>query len=1008
MKKRLECRDWLGLEKNEIGDDCLTAGKKAVFDFPHTEDLCSYDGIALTLRREGTRELWLEAALVPLPIGRPEFIDRTSARILVPPGETRAEILFSQFDYRRLTGAHLKYISSVEIMVLAGEIGEESGEENGEENGEETVAVENIVLCRSGDFHVTAEVYSLAGEAGERLGYRLWAENEKDSPCYVTVGTEVYGRETVPYEYPDHLVLAPGERRLVEVSAIVPEELAEGGWEEKVLEWIPDGDGSRKVRLSLYTARVLPHPRLLHTEDKWDRLKAVIGQRKELQKLLTETYVSQAEAWQVPEPYSGKEYVYESPSQDPFLKTAIAWKLTGEKRFERKILRYLEGFLDEERGYLATEYSYFCFIESKEEYAKGDFKVRRACSAGWVQEGEFMTKIAVVYDLLYDSSAITAAMHEKMERCMRNYMEFESWRLLDGDGNNFQLSEASAALCFACLLQDYTWVNRFLSGCNGLYELMGSVFSDDGSYFEGASGYMRLAAEILLSTAIVCDHHNLNFKDVLVPASCDRFVLHSPWALRKETAEDKKPFLGMSFERFEKVRKPCRRLKEYFDNLYSLLTPEGILFSVNDSNEQSLTPVMEIAYYVYRDPKYLSVIDPASPRELLYGIHMAEEPAEQENASRLVKGNGFAVLRERQASYTQAVLKFGQHGGYHGHYDRLSLLSVIKDNRTFHNQEFTWYGYDSFLFKMWVQTSLAHNMVVVDHRMQEPAPCECIYYESGDTYQAVCAQTTCRWSDPPYGGQTPYLYRFPEEKCAAEGRYILPGKRRQGEIGEYSEPVFQRRLLILVDGICILWDYAEGEEEHEYDCLYHPLGSMKTEGLEFYQHTARFDSDPYGAGQFIMNCHWYHGNGVVKMTFENDGKMVNPNDIIEYTKHTALYRAYPASGDVLAGRYPQRSDTFEREEEYQMPDFEADTCKKTIGFCQRGKKAGFITLLETGNGPELIKSVIACSYEKIRIEETSGKVLEIEVKGMDEKERKKIEVHVNSAAGRNIGDDQDK
>ena len=122
------------------------------------------------------------------------------------------------------------------------------------------------------------------------------------------------------------------------------------------------------------------------------------------------------------------------------------------------------------------------------------------------------------------------------------------------------------------------------------------------------------------------------------------------------------------------------------------------------------------------------------------------------------------------------------------------------------------------MFKMWVQTSMAHNMTVVDCRMQKPSFCRCIYYadhervdgEKGfrayggrkedrierggadigrpqEMFSAVCAQTVTEWIDPPYGGQTPYLPIFPEEKCAREGRYILPAEcgRRQGEIGEY-------------------------------------------------------------------------------------------------------------------------------------------------------------------------------------------------------------------------------
>lgn len=139
---------------------------------------------------------------------------------------------------------------------------------------------------------------------------------------------------------------------------------------------------------------------------------------------------------------------------------------------------------------------------------------------------------------------------------------------------------------------------------------------------------------------------------------------------------------------------------------------------MNDSNEQNLVPVMELAYYVYRDSNYLKIAELNGHENLLYGKHMlwgtAYEPGVE---SELITGNGFAILREAGEEIVQAVMKYGQHGGYHGHYDRLSLVSLMKGNKTFHNQEFTWYGYDSFLFKMWVQTSVAHNMVVVDRRM---------------------------------------------------------------------------------------------------------------------------------------------------------------------------------------------------------------------------------------------------------------------------------------------------
>lgn len=572
---------------------------------------------------------------------------------------------------------------------------------------------------------------------------------------------------------------------------------------------------------------------------------------------------------------------------------------------------------------------------------------------------------------------------------------FRTAAVYHGDGNNFQICEAGGALYFALVLQDEELIVRFLEGSNGLQELVGSVFADDGSYFEGATGYMRLAAEVFGRAAISCQNAGRNLKDTLVPAAFERNVMHSPWSHLEETAPDGKPFLGMSFERFDPVRRSVRTLKDYYDCLMQLMDDRGVIFSANDSNEQSFARVMQLAYYLYHDPVYLPYARQGAP-DVLFGLHMTPLGlAKRDTGLHVNTGNGFAVLREKsKQSPVQAVMKFGQHGGYHGHFDRLSLLSVMRDGATFHNNEYAWFGYGSFLFKMWVQTSVAHNMVVVDGRMQEPTPCEIILQQEEEGFQAVCAQTTSRWCDPPYGGQTPYLARFLYEKCPQEKHWILdPGTpRSQGAIGEYSDLIFQRRLLVLADGCCFVWDYLEAEEEHTFDCLYHPLGSLTSELPALREHTARFDRDPFGAGQFIMNCHHYDLDGDLRMHFANDRKRVNGNDIVDFAANTTLFAVYPPKQHMIIGRYPEGKDTYEYEEDYQSPDMLASGCKKTVAFRQTGKSASYITALDIGQTPSDIVSITAESCETIRIRRADGSEKLLTVTGMQAKDTKDITV----------------
>lgn len=142
-------------------------------------------------------------------------------------------------------------------------------------------------------------------------------------------------------------------------------------------------------------------------------------------------------------------------------------------------------------------------------------------------------------------------------------------------------------------------VERFLYGYNGVVDLISSVFLDDGMYFEEASGYVQLAGELFFDIANAAENFGISIKEIKVPASFDRKILHAPWAMRECWAEDQKPFLGMSFTRFEKFTSATRDLKEFFDCTARLLTEDGILFSINDSNEQDFTKLYQKAYYLY-------------------------------------------------------------------------------------------------------------------------------------------------------------------------------------------------------------------------------------------------------------------------------------------------------------------------------------------------------------------------------------------------------------------------
>ncbi len=943
---------------------------------PKVTDISKQEGIrlAVELLEDGVTEL--EITLHPLFIARPEFFPEVKGGVAVAgKGKHQVEIPFGQFGFGQMAGAFLSYLDKVSVRLTRGA----------------SVVLSGMEADIMGDFGIRAKRTSNAGSAGEWLEYPVEISNPSEKRRLINVRPCQYGKECLPVDYVPYLTLEAGENREYWIRILVTGDLPEGGLEKSRFLFVPDGDGAKARQVELCTVAKRKHPYLVLDEKQWQRRREAILADAGLYKTFCAGYMQKAWEWEVLPPSDERDYVYPSYSQNALFGAAVAWKVTGQECYLKKALEFFRGLTDGENGYLATEKSYFEFIGSKEEYARGDFKVRRAQSAGWVQEAEFFNRAAMSYDLLYEH--FTQAQREQIEACFRNYMEFVSWRLTDGDGNNFQIAESAAGALCAMALQDYGMVERFLYGYNGVFDLLSAVLLDDGMYFEEASGYVRLAGELFFDIANAAENFGISVKDVKLPASFDRNILHAPWAVRERWAEDGKPFLGMSFLRFEEFTRPTRCLKDYFDCTAKLLDAKGRMFSVNDSNEQDFTGLYQKAYYLYGDEAYKEIAGHATVQEVLF----VRREKRKKEGSMLLSGAGFGILREDAC---QAVLKFGVHGGYHGHFDRLSLASFFSGDKTFHNNEYAWYGYNSFLFKMWVQTSVAHNMVVVDKRMQKPSPCQCVYYAAGemvqmpeggypdtktDTFSAVCAQTVTEWIDPPYGGQTPYPLAFPKEKCQKEGRYILePEKaRKQGEIGEYSEPVFQRRLLILFHGYCIVWDYLAGQQEHCYDCLYHPMGRFGNEGGLIFEKRARFSDSPFGAGQFIQNCHIAWPEGAVCLRFHEAQSRINPNDIMDFTPESAVWRAWPVSGAVTVGRYPQKTDRFTQEELAATAGFLQETKKKTVAFTVEGKCAEFITILEAGERTGRVRAVCCESFSSLSVTEQTGEEWEIRVAGMD-------------------------
>ncbi|MDF7825462.1 hypothetical protein P4B35_15655 [Pontiellaceae bacterium B12227] len=845
------------------------------------EDWYDYRYLEFQVKTQGAGPVELECTIQPLEVGRPDYVDALSSKATVQ-GEGWQKVVFSlrDFDYLTHQGTFWKHIQGLELSA-SGSAG--------------SVLISQPRLKKSKMVHLSAPVKSKPGRVGETVSYDLRIENESSRVRNIALVLENTAWEACPAALSENqLVLQPLESKTVRLTVTMNELVAPGGREIRKVTLIPDGRGDLKEELSLITVRELPHPYLLHTEEGWQKVREKAA-TVEWAKAARQEYIDKAKRWRVPGARSKGDYSFKHTAARDAAGCAIAWKLSGDEALAEKVIQFLRAFSNSETGYPTT--------------------IRN--SGAHVHRGMFFVHLSRAYDLVYNHPSLTEQDHADIEHAMRLYSRWVDYMLKTGDGNNHQDGLSAGALMNGLVMQDFAEVERYLYGTGGILDLVGQGVLDDGQYFEGTANYNILAGNIFNSVAVALEPWGLNLKDWNIPAKYGKHIMVSPWALSGE-------FLGMSFERQGPSTRTYRRLKDIWDAVIPMADWRGVVFASNDSGGVDLAGGQnneagfgfDMAYYLWKDPAYVPLLRMLKKRDLLYGAAELPDLGNELGTDSYVNDNvGFAVMRSNAADPRdryQVVQRYGTHGGYHGHFDKTSLLSLSRFGRSHYNTEASWFGYWSFMFKMWVQTSDAHNMTVVDHRMQKPADNRRMLFHDGELMKVSATEIETEWIDPPYGGQTPYALKMPEEKTWQEARWLpTPGNPRpQGDTGTPSEPILQRRLIITTDDYVVMADYLKGSEPHDFDNLFNCKGLVGLSGkTDFVKHTAQCDPNPYSSAQFITDCNWYKTDGTAKAEFSLDwskGEMGGRHSSSEPgVMNLDYYSLWPKKAGLMVGNYAE-------------------------------------------------------------------------------------------------------
>jgi hypothetical protein len=354
----------------------------------------------------------------------------------------------------------------------------------------------------------------------------------------------------------------------------------------------------------------------------------------------------------------------------------LAYRLTGKAEYAEKARRIFSAY---DEIYLK--------LPIHDNQNRPDRKSGARVMSQTLSEAKWLVPLAFGYDLVRD--AMPDGERERFEtKVLRPAAEVIE-RNPTGT-SNWQSWHNAALLAVGLLTKDKALVQLATTGPDGFDFQLRESITPDGPWLEGSWGYHFFALNPLLLTLEMTRHNGIK--------------------IEHEAA-----------------------LKRMFDAPMLCMFPDGTLSNFNDSG---LTPLRhesqyyEVGYEVFHDPRYLYVMR-GQKRELeglLWGVEKLPGAADVELASELLPDAGVATLRVKGSDFTLAV-KFGPHGGGHGHYDKLTYISYANGKHLAIDPGTQAYGAKTH--NTWDKMTVAHNTVVVDEKTQEGATGKLLEWKPG-------------------------------------------------------------------------------------------------------------------------------------------------------------------------------------------------------------------------------------------------------------------------------------
>jgi hypothetical protein len=238
-----------------------------------------------------------------------------------------------------------------------------------------------------------------------------------------------------------------------------------------------------------------------------------------------------------------------------------------------------------------------------------------------------------------------------------------------------------------------------------------------------------------------------------------------------------------------------RSYRRLFDGPLDLAMPTLRLPAFNDSGTVDLRGQAQNYEYAlgrFGAPRYAEVIDAKNRKGLgamILGANPLPPPPADSRGSRNFLASGYAILEHGTGTgATWVCLKYGPHGGGHGHPDKLNVSLCAQGVLLGLDPGTAAYGVP--IQKEWFRATLAHNTLTVDEASQKPTEGRCLGFGT-DAQREISG-------------------------AIAEAGDIYPGV------------TYRRATALFGEDLVVLVDLVQADSEHTFDLAWHNAGKWAT------------------------------------------------------------------------------------------------------------------------------------------------------------------------------------